>query len=105
MFAANSRYQTVPTATYTTPSGKPIVYLLRRFIAPPSSFSTIAVYTVKQGDRIDNISAQVFGDPKLYWRLCDANLATRPADLTDTIGTTLNVTLPQGIPATPTIAS
>ena len=105
MFAANSRYQTVQTSTYTTPSGKQIAYLLRRFIAQPASFATISVYTVKQGDRIDNISAQVFGDPKLYWRLCDANLALRPADLTDTIGTALNVTLPQGIPAAPTTVS
>jgi hypothetical protein len=105
MFPPNSRYQGVQTATYTTPAGKQIAYLLRRFIAPPASFATISVYTVKQGDRIDNVSTQVFGDPKLYWRLCDANLAMRPADLTETIGTTLNVTLPQGIPATPTILS
>jgi hypothetical protein len=101
MFPPNSRYQTTPTATYTTPDGKRIVYLLRRFIPTPDRFSTIQTYTVKQGDRIDNVAAKVFGDPELYWRLCDANLAMRPADLTAAIGTSLNVTLPQGIPATP----
>ena len=101
MFAPNSRYQNVATTTYTTPAGKAIVYLERRFIPPPDQFATIATYTVKQGDRIDNVSAQVFGDPELYWRICDANLALRPADLTATLGASLRVTLPQGIPATP----
>jgi hypothetical protein len=101
MFPPNSRYQNVATATYTTPDGKQIAYLLRRFIPTQDQFATIQTYTVKQGDRIENIAAQVFGDPKLYWRLCDANLAMRPADLTTTIGSSLNVTLPPGIPAMP----
>jgi hypothetical protein len=101
MFPPNSRYQNVPTATYTTPAGKPIVYLQRRFIPAPDQFATIAVYTVKQGDRIDNVAAQAFGDPKLYWRICDANLVMRPAAATATIGAQLDITLPQGIPATP----
>ncbi|MGP6190410.1 MAG: LysM domain-containing protein [Vulcanimicrobiaceae bacterium] len=101
MFPPNSRYQTVGTDTYTTPAGKTIVYLQRRFIPSPDQFATIQTYSVKQGDRIDNISAQAFGDPELYWRICDANLALRPADLTATIGANLRITLPQGIPATP----
>jgi len=103
MFPPNSRYQNVPTATYTTPSGKMIVYLLQRVVPPPSQFATIQVYTVKQGDRIDNISALAFGDPRLYWRICDANLIMVPADATANaaVGTQLNITLPPGIPATP----
>lgn len=100
-FPPNSRYQNVPTATYTSSDGTQIVYLLRRFIPTPDQFATIAVYTVKQGDRIDNVSAQAFGDPKLYWRICDANVVMRPADATATIGAALDITLPQGIPATP----
>ncbi|HLY02211.1 MAG TPA: hypothetical protein VKR56_06895 [Candidatus Cybelea sp.] len=100
-FPPNSRYQNVPTTTYTTPSGKTIVYLQRRFVPSPSQFATIAVYTVKLGDRIDNVSAQAFGDPKLYWRICDANLIMQPPDATATVGTQLNITLPLGIPATP----
>jgi hypothetical protein len=97
----NSRYQNVPTLTYTTPQGKTIVYLQQRVVPQPSRFATITVYVVKQGDRIDNIAAQAFADPKLYWRICDANLIMKPADATATIGTQLNITLPQGIPATP----
>lgn len=101
MFPPNSRYQNVATTTYTTPDGKQIVYLERRFIPSPDQFATIQTYVVKQGDRIENIAAKAFGDPELYWRLCDANLAMRPADLTTTIGRSLRITLPQGIPATP----
>jgi len=101
MFPANSRYQNVATTTYTTPAGKSIVYLERRFIPTPDQFATIQLYVVKQGDRIDNIASATIGDPELYWRLCDANLAMRPADLTDTLGRSLRITLPQGIPATP----
>jgi hypothetical protein len=101
MFPPNSRYQNVPTATYTDPAGKTVAYLLQRVVPSPSQFATIAVYVVKQGDRIDNVSAQTIGDPKLYWRICDANLVMRPADATATIGAKLNITLPLGIPATP----
>jgi|HubBroStandDraft_6_1064221.scaffolds.fasta_scaffold696903_2 hypothetical protein len=100
-FPPNSRYQNAATLTYTTPAGKTIVYLQQRVVPPPSTFATIAVYAVKQGDRIDNVSAQAFGDPKLYWRICDANLIMQPADATANIGAQLNITLPQGIPATP----
>jgi hypothetical protein len=102
MFPSNSRYQNVATATHTAPDGKAVVYLQRRFIPSPDQFATIQSYVVKQGDRIENVAALAFGDPELYWRLCDANLAMRPADLTATIGRSLRITLPQGIPATPT---
>jgi hypothetical protein len=101
MFPANSRYQSVATTTYTTPDGRQIAYLERRFVPSPAAFATIQNYAVKQGDRVENIAAAAFGDPELYWRLCDANLAMRPADLTTTPGRTLRITLPQGIPATP----
>jgi hypothetical protein len=51
-----------------------------------------------QGDRIDNIAASAFNDPQLYWRICDANKAMRPSELTETIGRLLRLTLPQGVP-------
>jgi hypothetical protein len=38
------------------------------------------------------MATQFFGDPLLYWRLCDANLAVRPDDL-ETTGFLLQVTL------------
>ena len=54
-----------------------------------------------KGERLDNIAAQYMGDPTLFWRLCDANNAMRPEELTETIGRILRITLPQGIPGAP----
>jgi hypothetical protein len=34
----------------------------------------------------------------LSWRLCDANGAMRPDELTETPGRRLRITLPEGIP-------
>jgi hypothetical protein len=98
-FAPNSRYYGLPTTTMTTPDGRMLSYLTRRFVPPPESFSVLQTYTTVQSDRLDSISAKFFGDPLLYWRICDANRAMRPAELTDTIGTQLNITLPAGIPS------
>ena len=36
-----------------------------------------------QGDRLDNIAARYLGDPEQFWRICDANGAMRPDELTD----------------------
>jgi nucleoid-associated protein YgaU len=96
-FAPNSRYYGLPTATLTTADGRLLSYLTRRFVPAPESFSMQQVYTVVQNDRLDSIAAKYFGDPVLYWRICDANRALRPAELTETIGTQLSITLPLGI--------
>ena len=38
----------------------------------PFSFRYTA-YQVVEGDRIDNIAYQYYGDPTLWWRIADAN--------------------------------
>ena len=38
------------------------------------------------------------GDPEQFWRLCDANGAMRPDELTETVGRRLRITLPEGVP-------
>ena len=96
-FAPNSRYYGVPATTMTTADGRMLSYLTRRFVPPPEDFSLLQTYTTVQNDRLDSISAKFFGDPLLYWRICDANRAIRPAELTETIGTQLAITLPVGI--------
>ena len=55
-------------------------------------------HTSSQGERLDNIAAQYLGDPEQFWRLCDANGALRPGELTETVGRRLRITLPEGIP-------
>ena len=51
-----------------------------------------------RGDRLDNLAAKYFGDPELFWRLCDANGALRPDELIEIIGRRLRITLPLGVP-------
>jgi hypothetical protein len=100
LFAPNSRYQGSDTGTLTTPDGRTIVYLRRRFLPPPSNFATIQRHTVTQGERLDNLAFTFLGDPELFWRLCDANNAMRPDELEE-LGYVLLITLPQGIPGPP----
>jgi hypothetical protein len=97
LFPANSRYQGVDTATLTTSDGRVVAYVRRRFIPPPTQFKLLQEHTVVQGERLDNITAKYLGDPEQFWRIADANGAMRPEELTEIVGSTLRITLPQGI--------
>jgi len=97
-FPPTSRYHGIDTTTMETVEAKTIVYLRRRFIPPPERFALLQEHTVTQGERLDNIAAQYLGDPEQFWRICDANAAMRPDELTETIGGRLRITLPEGIP-------
>jgi hypothetical protein len=101
MFSITSRYYNIPTATRETPDGRKIVYVRRRFVPPPERFELLLEHLVTQGERLDLIAAQYLADPEQFWRLCDANGAIRPDELTETIGRRLRITLPEGIPGTP----
>ena len=92
---------TIETATLRLPDGTEIVYLRRRFLPPPDRFALLQEHVVTQGDRLDNITARYLGDPEQFWRICDANDAMNPPELTATIGRRLRITLPEGIPGTP----
>jgi hypothetical protein len=100
-FAPTSRYASIEKATYVRPDGTPVVYLRRRFLPPGDRFTVLLEHTVKDGERLDNIAALYLGDPEQSWRLCDANDAMRPEELTEKPGTTLNITLPEGISGVP----
>jgi hypothetical protein len=97
-FPITSRYHNIETTTLETPDGKTIAYLRRRFLPSPDLFSLLQEYTVTEGDRLDNITAQYLGDPEQFWRICDANNAMRPKDLTAEIGRKLRISQPEGIP-------
>lgn len=96
LFAPNSRYYGLKTTTIVS-AGRPITYVLRRFVPQPERFASLGEYTVIQGDRLDNIAAKYLGDPTLFWRLCDANRAMNPQELTETVGRKLRITMPDGI--------
>jgi hypothetical protein len=100
-FPVTSRYSQTPVASLTTADGTQIVYLRRRFVPSPDSFESFLEHTVMQGDRLDNITAKYLGDPEQFWRLCDANNAMEPDELTAAIGRKLRITLPEGIPGQP----
>lgn len=97
LFPPASRYYGVDTARITTADGKTVVYLRRRFVPQPERFALLQEHAVTQGDRLDNLAAKYLGDPEQFWRLCDANGAMRPEELTETIGSKIRITLPEGI--------
>ena len=101
IFPPTSRYALTPTATFERTDGTSVTYLKRRFVPAPESFALLQWHRVVQGERLDNIAAKYLGDPEQFWRLCDANRALRPEELTDTIGKKLRITLPEGIPGVP----
>jgi len=97
LFPPNSRYQGIDTAKLTTAEGKEIVYLRRRFSPQPEELALLRERLVAQEDRLDNLAAEHLGDPELFWRICDANRALRPDELTEVPGRRLRITLPQGL--------
>lgn len=101
LFPPTSRYYGIETATLETIEGKTVIYLKRRFVPSPDRFALLQEYVVVQGDRLDNITARHFSDPEQFWRICDANNAMRPDELTEIIGRRLRITLPEGIPGGP----
>lgn len=100
-FPPTSRYALTPTASFVRADGTAVTYLRRRCVLQPESFALLQWHVVVQGERLDNIAAQYLGDPEQFWRLCDANRALRPTELTETVGRRLAITLPEGIPGVP----
>ncbi|MFG6096226.1 LysM domain-containing protein [Leptolyngbyaceae cyanobacterium CCMR0082] len=98
IFPPTSRYHTIETKTLEGETGQSVAYLCRRFVPPPERFALLQEHTVRDGERLDNLTAQYLGDPEQFWRICDANGAIRPNDLTATTGQKLRITLPEGIP-------
>ena len=101
LYPPTSRYYGLDTATIEPVDGRPIVYLTRRLVPQPERFALLQTYHVKQGDRLDNVTAQFMDDPLQFWRVCDANRAMRPDDLVATIGRVIRIALPEGIPGIP----
>lgn len=100
-FSPTSRYYDTPVKTLEAADGSNLVYLARRFVPPGSRFATLTTHAVQAGERLDLIAAAELGDPLAFWRICDANDAMRPEELTAEIGRRLRITLPEGIPGAP----
>jgi hypothetical protein len=95
MFDAGSRYASIPTATLRDADGRAVAYVRRRFLPLGAALPLLVEVTVTQGDRLDLITARTLGDPEHFWRVCDANDALDPVELTSEVGRMLRVPFPQ----------
>lgn len=100
LFPSNSRYYGSETASYETSTGATVTYILRRFLPASDGLTQVQEHSVRDGDRPDNLASQYFGDPELFWRLCDANEVMHPNELIETVGRKLRITLPEGFKTT-----
>ena len=101
LFPPTSRYHNIETTTVKSADGKVVIHLKRRFVPSPARFTLLQEHLVVEGDRLDNITALYLNDPLQFWRICDANNAMNPPDLTAEIGRRLRITMPEGIPEIP----
>ncbi|MFD9005530.1 LysM peptidoglycan-binding domain-containing protein [Streptomyces sp. NPDC059582] len=98
MFDPTSRYHGIATTTLTTPDGRTVTYVRRRFLPQPEDLMSVGTQVVEPGDRLDRIAARQYGAPEQAWRIADANGAIRPEDLTSVPGRRLRIALPAGVP-------
>ena len=100
-FAATSRYYGIPTSQLVQADGRTVVFVQRRFLPPPENFATIQTLTLAAGQRPDQLAAQYLGVAEQWWRLADANGAMQPEAMTAVPGSSLRITLPEGVPPPP----
>ncbi|NVH74225.1 LysM domain-containing protein [Paraburkholderia sp. JPY432] len=98
VYDACSRYLGIPLLEFTDADGATHVYVRRRQVPAAESLAALGTYTVSEGDRLDQIAASQFADPRWWWRIADGNGALDPAALTATPGARLRLTLPAGVP-------
>ena len=94
MFEPTSRYYTLETATYEAPDGRTLTYVRRRFLPQGETLPTLVEVTLTDGDRLDLIAARTIGNAEHFWRICDAENAMNPPDLTSEPGRVLRVPIP-----------
>ena len=96
MFDADSRYYALGTATWTTLDGRQVRYVCRRFLPQEDGGLPLARVRVEAEQRLDLIAARTLGDPEQFWRICDANVAMHPKEMTAKVGRWLAVRMPRG---------
>lgn len=98
MFDPRSRYAPIAEAeiTIVVAGGetRTVRYKRRRFPPAPETHTVVALHRVKDGERLDNITATYLGDPTQFWRVCDANLVFDPGELTDETGRFIAIAMP-----------
>lgn len=100
-FPITSRYHSILTATFEALDGRQIAYLLRRFLPNPEKFASLQEHRVAAGERPDTLAGRYLSDPELFWRLADSNGVMQPEELTDQVGDTVRITLPEEVSGAP----
>jgi hypothetical protein len=95
MFDPDSRYYRLETAEYTAADGRKIAYKRRRFLPQGETLPLSSEVTVTRDDRLDLITAKLFGDAEAFWQICDANNAMKPEDLLIESVQVLRIPIPQ----------
>lgn len=93
-FPPNSRYYPLPIRTRIRADGTVDSFVGRRIIPAMERYRAVDRHRTAEHDRIDNVAADAFGDPELYWRICDANGDAEPATATEPEGRLLVIPLP-----------
>jgi len=92
MFEPGSRYYPLETTSIEGPEGR-ILYKKRRFIPRDEERAVIGEVRIDQGDRLDLIAFQGFGDPTVFWQLCDHNRVVDPFAAQADLGRVLQITV------------
>ena len=97
MIFAGSRYQNTGTYAVKKADGQVVTAL-----KPPLPGAAIVRGYLRrraEAQRLDIVANYYLKDATAFWKLCDANNAIRPDELTETVGRRLRITMPDGIPA------
>ena len=94
LFGPNSRYRDVPLRTRKRADGTDENFIGRRIIPGLDRYTALDRISTDGQTRIDSVSAGAFGDPLLYWRICDANGEEEPANATKPAGRLLIIPMP-----------
>jgi len=86
LFFKGSRYADVGEHEITDRHGRTVRYKKVRFISSTTEQTT---HAVRQGERLDHIAHRYYRDAVRFWRICDANGAMWPPDLTSEPGRTI----------------
>lgn len=93
MFDPDSRYADLETAVLVTGDGREVSYKRRRLLPQGTKLPLLVEVTVRDGERLDLITARTLGEATQWWRVADANNAMDPSGL-EVPGRTLRVPLP-----------
>lgn len=95
MFDPPSRYYSLDVAMLALPDGRTVSYVRRRFLPEGEQMPVLVESATLQGERPDQFTTRVLGDPLHFWRLCDANNVMHPLELTAEYGRVRRIPLPQ----------